>query len=86
MAAVVPTSAGSRSMPSRPYSPRIAGPAWPRTSPEAWLETTNALQQKSVDLSASQRRFGGRSMSLAAQTSDRQSTPCLSVATAQHRQ
>ncbi|KUI33151.1 chemotaxis protein [Mycobacterium sp. IS-1742] len=53
MAAVVPTSAGSRSMPSRPYSPRIAGPAWPRTSPEAWLETTNALQQKSVDLSAS---------------------------------
>lgn len=40
-------------MPSRPYSPRIAGPAWPRTSPEAWLETANALQQKSANLSTS---------------------------------
>ncbi|MCB0940695.1 MAG: chemotaxis protein [Mycobacterium sp.] len=37
-------------MPSRPYSPRIVGPVWPQTSPEQWLETAEALNQKSIDL------------------------------------
>lgn len=37
-------------MPSRPYSPRIVGPVWPQTSPEHWLETAEALNQKSSDL------------------------------------
>ena len=50
MAAVAPTSGSSRSTPSRPYSPRIAAPAWPQTSPEAWLETANGLNQKSAEL------------------------------------
>ena len=40
-------------MPSRPYSPRIVGSVWPRTSPEAWSETANGLQEKSAELSTS---------------------------------
>lgn len=40
-------------MPSRPYSPRIVGSVWPRTSPEGWSETANGLQQKSAELSTS---------------------------------
>ena len=49
MAAVGTTA----SMPSRPYSPRIVGSVWPRTSPEAWSETANGLQEKSAELSTS---------------------------------
>ena len=40
-------------MPSRPYSPRIVGAVWPRTSPEGWSETANGLQEKSAELSTS---------------------------------
>lgn len=40
-------------MPSRPYSPRIVGAVWPRTSPKGWLETANGLQEKGAELSTS---------------------------------
>lgn len=45
-------AAGPPGMPNRPYSQRIVGPVWPRTSPESWSETASGLHQKSLDLSA----------------------------------
>ncbi|MBY0290939.1 MAG: chemotaxis protein [Mycobacteriaceae bacterium] len=50
----MPASAGAAGagMPNRPYSQRIVGPVWPRTSPESWSETASGLHQKSLDLSA----------------------------------
>lgn len=55
MAAVGATA----SMPSRPYSPRIVGPVWPETSPEAWLENANGLNRKSAELRESAARIRG---------------------------
>lgn len=46
-------------MPSRPYSPRIVGPVWPETSPEAWLENANGLNRKSAELRESAARIRG---------------------------
>ena len=42
-------------MPTRPYSQRIVGPVWPRTSPDSWFEAAAGLEQKALDLSASAR-------------------------------
>jgi hypothetical protein len=47
----MPASQGSQ-MPNRPYSQRIVGPVWPRSSPDSWLETASGLEQKALDLNA----------------------------------